>query len=153
MNAKQQLNVPKDISLSVRHLVKDFTLGGHWFSNKNEQIVSAVADVSFDIRRGKTMGLVGESGCGKSTTARCILRLIDPTSGSVFFRPGENNDKIIDVMAESQEGLRQLRQSMQIVFQDPFASLNPRMTVGQTIEEMLIVNTKMGDTDLSLIHI
>ena len=143
MQTDSQTHMPDDISLSVRHLIKNFTVGGRWYSNKNEQIVSAVADISFDIRRGTTMGLVGESGCGKSTTARCILRLIDPTSGSVLFRANGNSEKIIDVMAESPEELRQLRQNMQIVFQDPFASLNPRMTVGTTIEELLIVNTNM----------
>ena len=140
-------HLPDDVSLSVHHLVKNFTVGGRWYSNKNKQIVSAVADISFDIQRGKTMGLVGESGCGKSTTARCILRLIDPTSGSVLFRANPDSEKFIDVMAESPEKLRQLRQNMQIIFQDPFASLNPRMTVGRTIEELLIVNANMSRTE------
>ncbi len=140
-------HLPDDVSLSVNHLVKNFTVGGRWYSNKNKQIVSAVADISFDIQRGKTMGLVGESGCGKSTTARCILRLIDPTSGSVLFRANPDSEKFIDVMAESPEKLRQLRQNMQIIFQDPFASLNPRMTVGRTIEELLIVNANMSRTE------
>ena len=144
MQTESLTHLPDDISLSVRHLIKDFTVGGQWYSNKNKKLVSAVADISFDIRRGTTMGLVGESGCGKSTTARCILRLIDPTSGSVLFRTNKNSEKIIDVMAESPEELRQLRQNMQIVFQDPFASLNPRMTAGKTIEELLIVNTNMN---------
>lgn len=89
------------------------------------------------------MGLVGESGCGKSTTARCILRLIDPTSGSVAFSADGHAENVIDVTTASSEELRRLRQSMQIVFQDPFASLNPRMTVGDTIGEMLLVNTEM----------
>ena len=144
MQTESPTHLPDDISLSVRHLIKNFTVGGRWYSNKNEKIVSAVADISFDIQRGTTMGLVGEAGCGKSTTARCILRLIDPTSGSVLFRANEDSEKIINVMAESPEELRQLRQNMQIVFQDPFASLNPRMTAGRTIEELLIVNTNMS---------
>ena len=144
MQTESLTHLPDDISLSVRHLIKDFTVGGQWYSNKNKKLVSAVADISFDIQHGTTMGLVGESGCGKSTTARCILRLIDPTSGSVLFRTNKNSEKIIDVMAESPEELRQLRQNMQIVFQDPFASLNPRMTAGKTIEELLIVNTNMN---------
>ncbi|MDP6959977.1 MAG: ATP-binding cassette domain-containing protein [Dehalococcoidia bacterium] len=147
MRTDSPTHLPDDVSLSVRHLIKNFTTGGRWYSNKNNQIVSAVADISFDIQRGKTMGLVGESGCGKSTTARCILRLIDPTSGSVLFCPNSDSEKFIDLMAESPEELRQLRQNMQIIFQDPFASLNPRMTVGRTIEELLIVNANMSRTE------
>ena len=147
MDSESPITLADDVSLSVRHLVKNFTIGGTWYSNKTEGIVSAVADVSFDIRRGTTMGLVGESGCGKSTTARCILRLINPTSGSVLFRSDPKSGHIIDVMAESPEELRQLRQNMQIVFQDPFASLNPRMTVGKSIEELLIVNSDMSSSN------
>ncbi|MBO68904.1 MAG: hypothetical protein CL398_11410 [Acidiferrobacteraceae bacterium] len=145
MQTKPQ-NISGDIVLSVRHLVKNFNLGSRWFSGKSGGVVSAVADVSFDIPRGKTMGLVGESGCGKSTTARCILRLIEPTSGSVTFSTDGRAENIVDVTTASSEALRRLRQSMQIVFQDPFASLNPRMTVGDTIEEMLLVNTDMDRT-------
>ncbi len=107
MDSESPITLADDVSLSVRHLVKNFTIGGTWYSNKTEGIVSAVADVSFDIRRGTTMGLVGESGCGKSTTARCILRLINPTSGSVLFRSDPKSGHIIDVMAESPEELRQ----------------------------------------------
>ena len=79
MQTESLTHLPDDISLSVRHLIKDFTVGGQWYSNKNKKLVSAVADISFDIQRGTTMGLVGESGCGKSTTARCILRPVSYT--------------------------------------------------------------------------
>ncbi len=133
-----------DAALSVRELTKTFEVGGGWLGGERGE-VSAVAGVSFDIGRGRTMGLVGESGCGKSTTARCILRLIEPTSGEVVLqrRIHDGGSERIDVIATGRSGLRRLRREMQIVFQDPFASLNPRMTVGQTLREPLKVHTSM----------
>jgi oligopeptide transport system ATP-binding protein len=92
--------------------------------------IKAVDGVDFEIRRGKTLGLVGESGCGKSTIARLILRLMEPTGGKIVYR-GQ------DVTTWSQRDFKPLRKEMQIIFQDPFGSLNPRMTVGQSIEEGL----------------
>src|SRR3990172_13418189 len=92
-----------------------------------------VDEVSFAIVEGETFGLVGESGSGKTTTGRCILRLIEPTSGEVLFR-GEN------VLGYSHEEMRRARRQMQIVFQDPYSSLNPRMRVRQIIEEPLIIH-------------
>jgi oligopeptide/dipeptide ABC transporter ATP-binding protein len=109
-----------------------------------------VAGVSFDIPRATTLGLVGESGCGKSTTARCILRLIEPTSGEVLLhRQLDGGSETIDVLAADREQLRALRREMQIVFQDPFASLNPRMKVGDIIEEQLAVHTSMSKSERS----
>ncbi len=137
--------LPSDVAVSVRDLVKTFEVGGGLFSRTKGE-VSAVAGISFDIERGTTMGLVGESGCGKSTAARCILRLIEPTSGDVFLQRtlDDGSGETIDIMAADRRQLRSLRREMQIVFQDPFASLNPRMTVGQTLGELLSVHTDMS---------
>ena len=133
-----------DVVLSVDDLVKTFTVG-RFFGSGEKGEVSAVAGVSFDIHFGRTMGLVGESGCGKSTTARCILRLIEPTSGKVYLQmplEGEGRESI-DIIAADRKQLRALRRQMQIVFQDPFASFNPRMTIGQTLDEPLRVHTSL----------
>lgn len=177
--AAQQAPISRDTALSVRNLVKTFTLSGGIFS-RNQGEVSAVAGVSFDIPFGRTLGLVGESGCGKSTTARSVLRLVEPTSGEVFLQrrlddpaaqgpaseengepkpsagpsPNEPQDggppdsgaqdngrvETIDIIAADRRRLRELRRHMQIVFQDPFASLNPRMTVGAAIAELMEVH-------------
>jgi peptide/nickel transport system ATP-binding protein len=118
--------------LQVRNLVKRFESGGGLLGAP-KQIVRAVNDVSFDVARGRSLGLVGESGCGKSTVARTLLRLIEPDSGSIHFNG-------IDVRQADAAKLRQLRQRIQIVFQDPFASLNPRRTVRQTLAEPLQVH-------------
>ena len=134
-----------DSALTVRDLVKTFSVGGGVFGGEKGE-VSAVAGISFDIRSSSTLGLVGESGCGKSTTARSILRLIEPTSGQVVLRrPLEGGGtEQIDVIAADRKQLRELRRHMQIVFQDPFASLNPRMSVGAAIGELLHVHTDMS---------
>lgn len=112
-----------DVALSVRDLVGTFEVGGGWLGGERGE-VSAVAGVSFDIGSGQTLGLAGESGCGKSTTARCILRLIEPTSGDVVLhrRIDEGGAERIDVIAAGRGELRRLRRHMEIVFQDPFAS-------------------------------
>jgi oligopeptide transport system ATP-binding protein len=123
--------------LDVRHLTRDFSRR-HGFLGGTTTI-RAVDDVSFSIERGETFGLVGESGSGKTTTGRCILRLIEPTSGEVFF-DGR------DVLALSRGDLRRLRREMQIVFQDPFSSLNPRMRAGDIVEEPLVIH-KLGSKD------
>ncbi len=118
--------------LRVENLIKHFPLGGRLFSHEPE-VVHAVDGVSFDIAQGETLGLVGESGCGKSTTGRAILRLIEPTSGDVWF-DGRNVPKL------DAEELRAIRREMQIIFQDPYASLNPRMTVGAIVGEALLIH-------------
>src|SRR5881628_2314435 len=121
-----------DALLKVTNLKKYFPIRGGLFSREVAR-VHAVDDVSFDIMPGETLGLVGESGCGKSTTGRTILRLIEATSGEVTFQ-GRN------VTALDKRSLRALRKEMQIIFQDPYASLNPRMTVGSIIGEALVIH-------------
>ena len=118
--------------LRVKNLVKRFPVKGGLFARELEH-VHAVDGVSFEIQPGETLGLVGESGCSKSTTGRCILRLIAPTSGELWFE-GK------DVTHASKSELRALTRNMQIIFQDPYASLNPRMTVGAIVAEALIIH-------------
>ena len=123
--------------LDVRGLVKHFPArGGMW---RHAGVVKAVDGVDFTIGESEMFGLVGESGCGKSTTGRCVLRLIEPTAGEVRFR-GE------DVLAYSREQMRRARRNMQIVFQDPYSSLNPRMRVCDIVEEPLVIH-KLGSRD------
>ena len=119
-----------DTILAVKHLKKYF--------QTPRGLLHAVDDVSLSIERGKTLGVVGESGCGKSTTGRCILRLIEPTSGEVTF-DGR------DVVRLSARELKALRKDMQIIFQDPYASLDPRKSVSQIISEPIIINKLLTD--------
>ena len=135
-----------DTLLRVNDLVKHFPITKGIFFRKQIAAVQAVSGVSFEIKKGETLGLVGESGCGKSTTARCVLRLIEPTSGAVLYRAettggdGSKKSEIIDIASADKATLRRLRRDMQIVFQDPYASLNPRMTVASIIAEPLVVH-------------
>jgi oligopeptide transport system ATP-binding protein len=118
--------------LEVKHLKKHFPIKGGVFS-KTIGYVYAVDDISFTLNRGETLGLVGESGCGKSTTGRTILRLIEPTAGDISFE-GQR------ITTLDKGDMRALRREMQIIFQDPYASLNPRMTVGSIIGEPLEIH-------------
>ncbi|MHB2165932.1 ABC transporter ATP-binding protein [Alsobacter sp. R-9] len=123
---------PAEPLLSVRNLVKEFPVHGGLISRVVAQ-VKAVQDVSFDIGAGQVLGLVGESGSGKTTVGRSILRLIEPTSGSVLFGG-------VEVTTLAPEDMRRMRRQMQIVFQDPFASLNPRMTVGEIVGQAIDIH-------------
>ena len=124
--------VSDELILEVRDLVKHFEVGGGLFGGP-PGLVKAVDGVSFAIRRGETLGLVGESGCGKTTTGRCILQLERPTSGQIIFEG-------VDLTKLGQVELRAVRRRVQVIFQDPYSSLNPRMTVGQIIAEPLGVH-------------
>lgn len=119
--------------LEIKNLTKVFARSGAAFGRDPQNELRAVDDVSFDIRAGETLGLVGESGSGKSTLGRLILRLMEPTSGSIRF-----DDR--DLLAARASELRRLRREMQIIFQDPFSSLDPRMKVEDLIAEPLIIH-------------
>jgi len=117
--------------VDVRNLVKEYPTGSRWFGRAAH--VRAVDDITFAIAPGETFGLVGESGCGKTTTGRCLLRLVEPTSGTIRFRE-------LDVLALSAGDLRRARRHFQIVFQDPYSSLNPRMRAGEIVREPLVIH-------------
>lgn len=118
----------KPVLLEAKHLVKEFLVGG---TKKKPQVVHAVSDVNLTIYEGETLALVGESGCGKSTLGRVLIRLIEATSGEIFF--GKEN-----ILSMNSQDFAQYRRQMQIIFQDPYASLNPRMSVKQIIAEPLV---------------
>ena len=125
--------------LEIRNLTKLFPLGESIFGGGGRGEVRAVDDVSLEIEAGETLGLVGESGSGKSTLGRLVLRLIEPTSGSIRFQGR-------DLLAASRGEMRRLRRDMQIIFQDPFGSLDPRMRVGDIIAEPLFIHEDMDST-------
>ncbi|MDC3412280.1 dipeptide ABC transporter ATP-binding protein [Aquibacillus sp. 3ASR75-11] len=130
--------------LEVKDLKKHFPVKGDSLFTKEMKTVKAVDGVSFTVNKGETLGLVGESGCGKSTTGRTILKLVEPTSGEIYFR-GEN------ITSFQGEKMRKLRKEMQIIFQDPYASLNPRKTIEQIITEpMKIFNIPKRDRNKKL---
>ena len=120
--------------LKVEHLHKEFPTGSGFMGGKfSKKVVSAVNDLSFEIRAGETFGLVGESGCGKSTTGRSIMHLDPPTSGKVYFEGR-------DISKMNKKELKAMRREMQFIFQDPYASLNPRMTIGEIISEPMVIH-------------
>ncbi|HWQ84130.1 MAG TPA: oligopeptide/dipeptide ABC transporter ATP-binding protein [Anaerolineales bacterium] len=123
--------------LEVRNLKKYYPIHKGWM-RKVVNYVRAVDEVSFFVREGETLGLVGESGCGKTTTSRCILRAFPVTSGEILFR--EADGKVTDLAKLDRPGLRRFRPQMQMIFQDPFGSLNPRMTIFDIVAEPMYVN-------------
>lgn len=123
----------KETLLQIKDLVKHFPIKQGIIFKREVAVVHAVDGISFDIYKGETLGLVGESGCGKSTTGRAIMRLFKPTSGQILFE-GVN---LVDLPAEE---MRKTRKHLQMIFQDPYASLNPRMTVGEMIGEAMVIH-------------
>ncbi|PET52297.1 peptide ABC transporter ATP-binding protein, partial [Bacillus sp. AFS001701] len=123
--------VDKKILLNVDHLKQYFPIKGG-ILGRTVNHVKAVDDISFNIYEGETLSIVGESGCGKSTTGRAILRLDEPTSGSIHFKEK-------DLLSLGKKEMRKIRKDLQVIFQDPFASLNPRQTIGQILGEALAI--------------
>ena len=134
---KEQKAMSKEKLLEVKHLKKYFAT--------NAGQLHAVDDVSFDINAGETLGVVGESGCGKSTLGRAVLRLNDPTAGEVLFQ-GEN------ILKYNNRQMKELKKHMQLIFQDPFSSLNPRMTVSQSIALPLIIQGIIKKNDKNALN-
>ncbi len=130
-----------DVLLEIRNLTKHFPIRKKMFSRQPAGAVRAVDGVSLSIKRGETIGIVGESGCGKSTTGRAVLRLLEPTAGEIVFEG-------TDIRALNPEQLRKFRTNMQMVFQDPYASLDPRWTVRQILEEPLRTHETIGQKEL-----
>ncbi len=131
--------------LKVRGLCKHFPIYSKGFLKKQLGVIRAADQVDIDLMPGETLGLVGESGCGKTTTGRSILRAITPTSGEVLFK--KSSGDYVDLAKLSERELKSLRTELQMIFQDPFSSLNPRMTVGKIIEEPLIIHKIGGVKD------
>jgi oligopeptide/dipeptide ABC transporter ATP-binding protein len=131
--------------LQVRRFCKYFPIFSKGFMKREAGVVRAVDDINFDLMFGETLGLVGESGSGKTTTARAILRAIKPTNGEVIFN---DNGKLLDLARVHERELKSLRPKMQIIFQDPFSSLNPRMTVGDIVGEPLVIHKMAKGSEL-----
>lgn len=139
----------KDVLLEVRNLKKYFPIQ-KGFSRKTVGFVKAVDDVSFYVREGETLGLVGESGCGKTTAGRCIIRLYEPTGGEAFFRSSlvsANGDGMVDLLKLNPEKTKLVRQEISMIFQDPINSLNPRMTVSDIVAEPLMIHGRYNKSE------
>ena len=144
------MNQSSEQLLDVRDLKKHFSMGGGLFQ-RQKPVLKAVDGVSFTLQRGETLGLVGESGCGKTTAGRVILRLLEPTAGTATITTSLNGNgerHAYDIFSLKKEALRLLRRQMQIVFQDPYGSLNPRMTVGALLREPLTVHNLTPKNEL-----
>ncbi|HUU76861.1 MAG TPA: oligopeptide/dipeptide ABC transporter ATP-binding protein [candidate division Zixibacteria bacterium] len=140
-------DIPTDpeVLVAIRNLKKHFLVaGGGLIFNRAPIFLKAVDGISFNVKKGETVGIVGESGCGKSTAARAILNLLEPTAGHVFFR--KEDGEMVDLCVLDKTDLREMRRQIQIVFQDPSASLNPRMTAFDIIAEPLVIH-KVADGD------
>ena len=145
MNPPPENELPPDVLLEVRGLTKHFPIYRPGFLRRQLGLVRAVDDLSFTLKRGEVLGLVGESGSGKTTAARCILRALRPTAGSVRFR---SKSGVVDLSTLAEAALKPLRREMQMIFQDPFSSLNPRMTVGDIVAEPLVIHRLARGSEL-----
>ncbi len=130
----------------MRGLTKHFPVYGEGFRRKLLGVIKAVDDISFDLAPGESLGLVGESGSGKTTTARCLLRALNPTAGEVHFRLPDG--RVVDLAKVAERELKPIRQHAQMVFQDPFSSLNPRMTVREIVGEPLVIHGLASGAEL-----
>lgn len=139
-------NMDERAIISVRNLVKYFLIEAG-FLRRQVGLVKAVDDVSFDLNEGETLALVGESGCGKTTTSRCVIQALRPTSGQVLFQM--NDEPVVDLTQIEKQELREVRRNIRMIYQDPYSSLNPRMTLMQIIGEPLVINRAVsGQTEL-----
>ena len=137
-------NVNQEVILDVRHLKKYFPVKKGYFE-KSTKVLKAVDDVSFTLRKGEVLGLVGESGCGKTTLGRLIMRAYEPTGGEVLMNIDE---QMVNVTSMKKDELRRIRRNFQMVFQDPYSSLNPRKTVLDIVGEPMLVNGIASDKEL-----
>lgn len=135
-------SVNTDVLLNVVDLKKHFDVKDGMFSRSKNQKIKAVNGISFDVKKGETFSVVGESGCGKSTTGMCLLRLTEPTSGKISF----NNE---DVLSKTKKEMKEYRKGIQIIFQDPYSSLNPKHTVRQILSEPLIISKEFTKKEIN----